>query len=118
MATGAAGLSALYGLYHPDGRPLADEEAPIVRAARGERFSNVRVDWDPPLGRRTVLVAGGTITTPGAPDVGIVTFEDITAVEAARRRADALAEAGAVLGGAPRPGAVGGVVGPPAGAPP
>jgi serine phosphatase RsbU (regulator of sigma subunit)/PAS domain-containing protein len=99
MATGAEGLSAFYGLYHADGRPLADDEAPIVRAARGERFSNVRVDWDTPLGRRTVLVAGGTITTPGAPDVGIVTFEDITAVEAARRRADALAEAGAVLGG-------------------
>jgi len=78
---------------------MADDEAPGVRAARGERFTNVRLDWETPRGRRTLTVAGGTVEVPGAPAVAVVTFEDITEVESARRRADALAGIGAALEG-------------------
>ena len=77
-APSADGLSTFYGLYHPDGRPMADDEAPGVRAARGERFTNVRLDWDTPHGRRTLTVAGGTVHVPGTSPVAVVTFEDIT----------------------------------------
>ena len=109
-APGSEGLSAFYGLFHPDGRPMADAETPAARAARGERFANVRLDWDTPGGRRSMLVAGGTVQVPGTPSVGIVTFEDITEVESARRRADTLAEVGAALEGSLDPRAMAMVV--------
>ena len=83
------GISAFYGLSHPDGRAMADDEVPGARAARGERFTNVPLDWETPRGRRSLLVAGGTVAVPGARPVAIVTFEDITEVETARRRRSA-----------------------------
>ena len=70
-----------------------------MRAARGERFQNVRrrLGHAPPGGarspsRRTRVPLGGV------GDVALVTFEDVTELEAARRRAALLAEAGAQLG--------------------
>ncbi len=65
---------------------------PAVRAARGEVLSHVQVDWDTPGGLRTVLVSGSTISLDGGRRVTVVTFEDVTALEGARRRSSLLAD--------------------------
>ncbi|HWT23993.1 MAG TPA: SpoIIE family protein phosphatase [Solirubrobacteraceae bacterium] len=80
------------------GRTLRPEEYPAARAARGERVENMQLDWPTPHGTRTVVSAAATIDVPGAGRITAVTLEDVTDLERARRRADALAEAGAVLG--------------------
>jgi serine phosphatase RsbU (regulator of sigma subunit)/PAS domain-containing protein len=69
------------------------------RAAAGERFTNVRVDWDTPAGTRSLIASGDTIVPPASPPVAVLTFEDVTELEAAHRRAGALADAGALLVG-------------------
>ena len=69
-----------------------------MRAARGERFQNVPVDWVTPAGRRSIAVSANTVPLAGVGDVALVTFEDVTELEAARRRASLLAEASAHLG--------------------
>jgi serine phosphatase RsbU (regulator of sigma subunit)/PAS domain-containing protein len=89
---------------------MADEETPGARVARGERFANARLQWETPGGRRSMLVAGGTVQVPGTREVGVVTFEDITELETARRRADTLAEIGAALEGSLDPRAMAMVV--------
>jgi len=82
------------------GRFPIDRDAPEQRrAAAGERFANVRVDWETPAGIRSLVASGATIVPPGRAPVAVVTFEDVTELEAARRRTDALAEAGALLAG-------------------
>ena len=40
-----ADYASVYGVFDPSGRRLASDEHPGVRAARGERFKNVPVDW-------------------------------------------------------------------------
>ena len=69
-----------------------------MRAARGERIRGVHADWDTPAGRRSILVWAEAVPLPGAGDVVVLTFEDVTELEAARRRTALLAEAGARLG--------------------
>ncbi|HKH17567.1 MAG TPA: SpoIIE family protein phosphatase [Solirubrobacteraceae bacterium] len=69
------------------------------RVAAGERFTNVRVDWDTPAGTRSLIASGETIVPPASPPVAVLTFEDVTELEAAHRRAGALADAGAMLAG-------------------
>ena len=77
-----------------------DLEAPEHhRAAAGERFTNLRVDWETPGGTRSLVASADTIVPPGLPPVAVLTFEDITELERARRRTDALADAGALLAG-------------------
>ena len=63
-----------------------------MRVARGETLSHVQVDWETPAGIRTVMVSGTTITLAGGARVGVVTFEDVTDLESARRRSSLLAE--------------------------
>ena len=73
-----------------------DRDAPEYRrVAAGERLTNLQVEW----GARTLIASGDTILPPGGPRVAMLTFEDVSELEAARRRADALADAGAVLAG-------------------
>ena len=43
-----ADYASVYGVFDPTGRRLASDEHPGVRAARGERFKNVPVDWVTP----------------------------------------------------------------------
>src|SRR5215212_3351407 len=93
-----ADYAAVYGVFDPSGRRLASEEHPGVRAARGERFENVPVDWVTPAGRRSIVVSAHTVPLGEAGDVGLVTFEDVTELEAARRRSMVLAEASSHLG--------------------
>src|SRR5918994_1693610 len=90
--------ASVYGVYDPSGRRLASEEHPGVRAARGERFQNLPVDWVTPAGRRSIVVSAHTVPLGGAGEVALVTFEDVTELEAARRRSTLLAEASAQLG--------------------
>src|SRR5688572_23629059 len=98
LAAEAADYEAVYGLMDEHGRRLPSEEHPAVRAARGERVRGVHADWSTPGGRRSILVWADTVTLPGASDVVVLTFEDVTELEAARRRTALLAEAGAQLG--------------------
>jgi len=93
-----ADYAAVYGVFDRSGRRLASEEHPGVRAARGERFENVPVDWVTPAGRRSIVVSAHTVSLGDAGDVALVTFEDVTELEAQRRRSALLAEASAQLG--------------------
>src|SRR5436190_6372221 len=62
------------------------------RAAQGKRLEDVPVEWAHSTGRRSLLVSA-------APFAGavLVTLEDVTELERARRRAALLADAGANL---------------------
>src|SRR5829696_5802671 len=90
--------ASVYGVFDPSGRRLASEEHPGVRAARGEQLENVPVDWVTPAGRRSIVVSAHTVSLGAAGDVALLTFEDVTELEAARRRSTLLAEASAHLG--------------------
>ena len=52
----------------------------------------MQVDWETPVGVRSVLVSGATISLAGGRSVTVVTLEDVTALEDARRRSSLLAE--------------------------
>jgi PAS domain-containing protein len=81
-----------YRLRDASGRALGPDEMPAVRAARGETLSHVQVDWDTPEGVRTVHASGTTITLDGGRQVTVVTLEDVTQLEAARRRSSVIAD--------------------------
>jgi len=78
------------------GRFPLDAPPPV---AAGERFSNLSVEWETPSGTRTLIASGDTIVPPGRSPVGVLTFEDVTELEAERRRSGALADAAALLAG-------------------
>src|SRR4051794_14774426 len=82
-----------------DGHPLSPDEHPGLRAARGERFRNVALDWDLPGGRRSIVVSGDSLALEGGGQVALLSFEDVTELQAARRRAALLADAGPLLVG-------------------
>ena len=89
-----ADYAAVYGVFDSEtGRRLASEKHPGVRAARGERFQNVAVDWVTGAGRRSIVVSANTVPLAEVGDVALVTFEDVTELSAARRRSSLLAEA-------------------------
>jgi len=93
-----ADYASVYGVFDPSGRRLASEEHPGVRAARGERFQNVPVDWVTPAGRRSIVVSANTVPLADVGEVALVTFEDVTELAASRRRSGLLAEASSQLG--------------------
>jgi PAS domain S-box-containing protein len=81
-------------------RGLADGRYPpglAERVARGERIASEQIDWEAPSGLRTLVVNGETVVMPDGERVGMVTIEDVTEIEAARRRSAILAEASAGL---------------------
>jgi PAS domain-containing protein len=80
-----AAAQALAGGEYPPG--LAE------RVARGERFSGETIDWE----ARSLVVNGGTVVMPDGEAVGMVTVEDVTEIEGARRRSAVLAAASAAL---------------------
>src|SRR5215208_7188888 len=65
-AADAAAYTSLYRAFDPAGRPLAADEYPGVRAARGERVQNMRVDWGTAAGRRAFIVSAHTVPLAGA----------------------------------------------------
>ena len=100
LAAGADAYADTYGVFDESGRRLPSDEHPGVRAARGERLRNVPVDWVTPAGRRSIVVSSDTVTLPGTDPVVVVTFEDVTDLQEARRRAVAAeAEIATILGG-------------------
>src|SRR3954452_11202729 len=60
-----------------DGRPLAEDRLPALRAARGERFRGATVTCDTPRGVRTLRVSAEI-----ADGVALVTCEDVTELRA------------------------------------
>jgi serine phosphatase RsbU (regulator of sigma subunit)/PAS domain-containing protein len=78
----------------------ADRRTPeVARVAAGERFANLQVEWETPAGTRSLMASGDTIAPPHARPVAVLTFEDVTELDGARRRADALADIGGLLAG-------------------
>jgi serine phosphatase RsbU (regulator of sigma subunit)/PAS domain-containing protein len=71
----------------------------LERVAAGGRFANLQVEWETPAGTRSLMASGDTIVPPGERPVAVLTFEDVTDIEVARRRADALSEVSALLAG-------------------
>jgi PAS domain S-box-containing protein len=66
----------------------------FARAVQGERLEGVPVEWASGAGRRSLLVSAAPVA--GAV---LVTLEDVTELDRARRRATLIAETGTYLGG-------------------
>jgi PAS domain S-box-containing protein len=79
--------------------PLDRSTPELERVAAGERLENVQVEWETSAGPRSLMASGDTIVPPGERPVAVLTFEDVTDLEASRRRADALSEISALLAG-------------------
>ena len=72
------------------GQPLGDERRPLVRAARGEQFTDYEVLYLLPEGERRYVVSTGTSVKDhaGAVALAIVVFHDVTAVRRLERQRD------------------------------
>jgi PAS domain S-box-containing protein len=88
LAGGAAEYAQTYAVFDEQGNPIPPDRHPGVRAARGETIRGELVDWLTPAGRLSVSVTAAT-----QDGVVLVTFEDVTELQAARRRAALLSEA-------------------------
>ncbi|MEA2311851.1 MAG: hypothetical protein QOE28_1819, partial [Solirubrobacteraceae bacterium] len=98
-ARDASEYAATYEVFDDTGRRLPGDEHPAVRAARGEQLHHVPVDWVLPDGRRSIVVSSSNLTVADGGEAVLVTFEDVTELQATRRRAGLLAEAGRRLVG-------------------
>ena len=67
-----------------EGRPLADEALPSIRAARGEHVRGTMVTCQTPRGERTLRATSQPITAPDGSAVVLMSFEDVTELRAAR----------------------------------
>jgi PAS domain S-box-containing protein len=72
------------GCRDSEGRPLAEEQLPAVRAARGERLRGTLVTCDTPRGARTLRVTAETVDAAGGSPVALVSCEDVTELRAAQ----------------------------------
>lgn len=84
--------AATYRLFHPDGRPLTDEEMPHLRALRGETVTDEEYHLRAPSlpgGRVLSISAVALPTAPGQPARSMTTLRDVTAESEHR---DALAD--------------------------
>jgi PAS domain S-box-containing protein len=97
LAGGALPIGADAEVLDREGRRLDAAELPAARAAQGERFAGLQVDWRTPAGLRSLTVAGDTIRLSGGAPLAVLTLQDVTPLEAARRRSTALAETGSLL---------------------
>src|SRR4051794_21928740 len=89
-----------YALFDDHDRSLPADEHPAVRAARGEPVRQAVVDWSSPAGRRSISVSADTARLQGVGDFVLLTFDDVTELQTARRRAaQADAEVRAILEG-------------------
>jgi PAS domain S-box-containing protein len=72
------------------GQPLTDRQRPLVRAARGEQFTDYEVLYLWPEGERRHVVSTGTSVKDhaGAVALAIVVFHDVTAVRRLERQRD------------------------------
>jgi signal transduction histidine kinase len=79
----AAACARLYDMRDLDGRVLPVDENPLVRAARGERLSDVQVRWHFPAGEKAVAMHSLRLAAVhGHPETVLIAFDDITALKA------------------------------------
>jgi PAS domain S-box-containing protein len=67
-----------------EGRPLAEEALPALRAARGERVRGTMVSCQTPRGERTLRATAQTVEAPDGAQAALVSFEDVTELRAAQ----------------------------------
>jgi PAS domain S-box-containing protein len=67
-----------------EGRPLAEEALPALRAARGEPVRGTMVSWQTPRGERTLRASAQTVEGPEGARAALVSFEDVTELRAAQ----------------------------------
>jgi PAS domain S-box-containing protein len=69
-----------YDIRHPDGRPMEHKELPIVRALRGETFTDAEVLFRRPDGRQLLLSVNGAPVRDASGKIilGEVVIRDIT----------------------------------------
>ena len=67
-----------------EGRPLAEEALPALRAARGERVRGTMVTCQTSWGERTLRASAQTIEGPDGAAAVLVSFEDVTELRAAQ----------------------------------
>jgi len=67
-----------------EGRPLAEEALPALRAARGERVRGTMVTCETPKGERTLRATAEPAAAPGGAEAALVAFEDVTELRAAQ----------------------------------
>jgi signal transduction histidine kinase len=61
------------------GNRLPDELEPALRAARGENLRGAEIEWNSPLGRRSLLVGSERLEAAhGHPATVVLAFEDVT----------------------------------------
>ena len=82
----AADYPRAYRLYDAAGRALDRTRCPPCAPRAARRSATSRSTGTRPAALRTVLVSGTTITLDGGRRVTVVTFEDVTELEGARRR--------------------------------
>jgi signal transduction histidine kinase len=86
----ASAADARLGYYatDPGGARIVTDDAPIRRAARGETFQAMQIAWHTPRGRRHFLVSSDLTAAAAAagrrPGLAVVTFLDVTHLEAAQ----------------------------------
>ena len=81
----AAEYHTVYRCFDETGRRIPNDGMPGVRAARGERLHNLQVDWETPGGLRSLVVNSDTLLSARGEPAVVLTFEDVTELEAARR---------------------------------
>ncbi|MEA2133296.1 MAG: hypothetical protein QOC68_1205 [Solirubrobacteraceae bacterium] len=67
-----------------EGRPLAEEALPALRAARGERVRGTMVSCQTPRGERTLRATAQPFEPPDGTPAALVSFEDVTELRAAQ----------------------------------
>ena len=81
----AAEYHTVYRCFDEHGKRIPNDGMPGVRAARGERLRNLQLDWETPAGLRSLVVNSDTLLSARGQPAVVLTFEDVTELEAARR---------------------------------
>jgi PAS domain S-box-containing protein len=81
----AAEYHTVYRCFDEHGKRIPNDGMPGVRAARGERLHNLQLDWETPGGLRSLVVNSDTLLSARGQPAVVMTFEDVTELEAARR---------------------------------
>jgi PAS domain S-box-containing protein len=98
----ARNASGGFKATYPDGTPIAPDELPSVRIARGESVDGLELDWHTPHGRRALLVRSATIPLADAPAAVVISFDDVTDRKRAEaERTESLGLVDALFAGAP-----------------
>ena len=87
---------------YPDGSPIPPDELPSVRAARGESIDGLEVQWQTPVGHRSLLIRSATVPLGDSAQATVIAFDDVTERKRAEaERTESLALLDALFAGAP-----------------